>query len=564
MTKEASSSQHSTQEMAVTTNQAQQEEPNMKKEMNEKNETTVMSINVKQLTTPNYHPRTSDADIKSLADSIKRDGLHIPLTVMQDGDSENYIVLDGSRRKVALEKLGEQSAPCIVKTSAEDADAAHTSYVINMERITLNPIEQALHIKKMKDDFGYANRELTVKGYGSTALISKKLKVLGLSEPVQKYIVEGKLTESHGRKLLKLKTTDEQENMAKQAIESELPASKLKNWVTRHLEKSKNKKAPKAAVPNSPDKDIEGVYFKDSQDMSELPEETVHLIVTSPPYGIGKDFEKDYSFETMFEETKEVFSECARVLVPGGIMAINFMDIQNFMKKRGNTEYKEWLFTGPLIQNALRRHNIILTDVIQWMKPIPWLSRQHYNFNDKDQHTSYRIINQTEQVLILRKKGERQEPEGAVKLKSRLSKEQWREWCPNVWDIRPVHGQNKEGHPSVYPVELCDRLIKMFSFEGDTVLDPWLGSGTTVKVARDLNRNGIGYERELEYKPVIMKKLGLLLEEDAAGQQGMMTKYAEESLAESVKQEPTETFITNMSTAAMETACQDYYPALPA
>ena len=112
--------------------------------------------------------------------------------------------------------------------------------------------------------------------------------------------------------------------------------------------------------------------------MSELPKKSTHLIVTSPPYGLGMDFEKDYSFETMFEETKEVFAECARVLVPGGIMAINFTDIQDFLKKKGNAEYKEWLFTGPLIQNALRKHNIILTDVIQWKKPVAWQDKKQY------------------------------------------------------------------------------------------------------------------------------------------------------------------------------------------
>ena len=167
-----------------------------------------MAINVNQLITPGYHPRTSEADIKSLADSIKIEGLLTPLTVMQDGDTDNYIVLDGSRRKVALEKLDELSAPCIIKTSTDDADAAHTSYVINMERETLNPIEQALHIQKMKDEFGFTNKELTIKGYGSTALISKKLKVLSMPESIQKHIVDGKLTEAHGRQLLKLKTTE--------------------------------------------------------------------------------------------------------------------------------------------------------------------------------------------------------------------------------------------------------------------------------------------------------------------------------------------------------------------
>ena len=267
----------------------------------------------------------------------------------------------------------------------------------------------------------------------------------------------------------------------------------------------------------------------------------------------------------MFEETKEVFKECARVLVPGGIMAINFTDIQDFTKKKGKAEYKEWFFTGPLIQNALRRHNIILTDIIEWKKPIAWSNKKHYAFKDTDQHGSYRIVKRTEQIFILRKKGERKEPEVKIALKSRLSKEQRQAWCQNVWDIRPVPGQNQDGHPCVYPAELCNRLIKMFSYEGDTVLDPWLGSGTTVKVARDLNRNGIGYERELQYKPVIMNKMGLMPEAKADVPQITMKGYAEKSLAESAdKREPEVTVITNMPEVAMELAYQDYNPELPA
>jgi len=80
-------------------------------------------------------------------------------------------------------------------------------------------------------------------------------------------------------------------------------------------------------------------------------------------------------------------------------------------------------------------------------------------------------------------------------------------WVQGVWEIDAVRKQ--EGHPAMFPDELPRRLIKMFSYEGDTVLDAWLGSGTTVKVARELNRVGIGYEKEAQYKDLIMRKLGI-------------------------------------------------------
>lgn len=557
MTTATNNSQNLTQEATATTIQVKQEAAPMKEQVKVGNEATLKTINIDQLVTPGYHPRSSKVDIDSLANSIINEGILAPLTVMRDGNSDKYLILDGSRRKEALEQLGELTALCIIKSSTEDADAAHTSYVINMERKTLNPIEQALHIKKMKDDFGYSHNDLSIKGYGTPALISKKLKVLDLSEAIQKHIIQGKLTEAHGRVLLRLNTANEQKNMAKEAIKSECSAVKLEKMVTRYLEKGTKKKSEKVAISNVPDTDIEGVYFKDSRDMSEFANESVHLVMTTPPNGTGIE-SKDYSFDTLFEETKEVFTECARVLVPGGVMVIDFADIQDITKKKGNVEHQEWLFTGPLIQAALRKHNVFLTDVIQYVEPVD------QEQPDDVKHTAYRPTKQVKQLLILRKKGERQMPNDEVVNNSSLSKEEQAAWCVNMWEM----GQGSE--------ELSNRIIKMFSFEGDTVLNPWLGDGTTLKVARDLKRTGVGYERNLECKPAIIATLGLMPEGNAKPRTEMQA-YAEKSLAESedfshdtVKadsagsQYPEMTFITNMPMAEMALAYQNYSPEVPA
>lgn len=533
-------------------------------------EATFMEISLDQLIVPDYHPRSSKEDIDSLVDSIKREGMHTPLTVMKDQGTGQHIILDGFRRKKALEKLGVVSAPCIMKSSANDADAAHVSYVMNMERKAINPVEQALHLKKMIDDFGYTLQDLSIKGYGTAPSISNKLKNLELSKTIQEYVIGGKLTESHGRKLLKLKTVDEQERMAKRAIEANYSVSILGTRIASYLERGSKKKPEKVHTPNKMDPDIEGVYFKDSRDMSEIPEKAVHFIMGSPPYTFGYEFEKDYTFSTMWDEIEDVFKECGRVLVPGGIVAINFTDMQDFVTKRGNGEQKEWLFTGPLVQKAFKKHNIILTDVIQWVKPVAWQHKLNTVPKDTDPHTSYRVIRQTEQIFILRKKGERETPNAETMLRSHLSKEQRTKWCPNAWNIHHVQGQNLEGHPCVYPAELCDRLIRMFSYEGDTVLDPWLGSGTTVKVARELNRVGLGYERELKYKPVIMKKLELTKDQPGEMKPSVtMQEYYKESRDQTKLQTPDTdqaepedvAFITNMTEAEM--AYMTYSPSLP-
>jgi DNA modification methylase len=93
-------------------------------------------------------------------------------------------------------------------------------------------------------------------------------------------------------------------------------------------------------------------------------------------------------------------------------------------------------------------------------------------------------------LYIFRKKGERQAPAEETALKSYISKEEWSQWASGVWMIDRV--RHVKGHPAIFPDELVRRLVLMFSFEEDIVVDPFLGSGTTVKVARELNRQGIG------------------------------------------------------------------------
>ena len=112
-----------------------------------------------------------------------------------------------------------------------------------------------------------------------------------------------------------------------------------------------------------------------------------------------------------------------------------------------------------------------------------------------------------EPVYIFRKEGERQEPDANTVERSYLTNDEWKKYVDGVWNIRANTSQ--KGHPNQWPEELPARLIKMFSFIGDTVLDPFLGSGTTIKVAKELERLAVGYEIAEKYRPVIMEKLGI-------------------------------------------------------
>ena len=474
-----------------------------------------------------YHPRKDLGDIEKLQGSIKRDGLQEPLLVYEAGEGR-FAIIDGCRRFKAVQELGWKAVPCLIKKNIKPAEAAHLSYVRNTEREGFNPIEIACHMKAMRDTFGFSLRDLELKGYGTPPSIANKIKLLELPEAVQSKIRKGELTIAHGLSILRLSNQKEMERMAKRIVEFEFSAKRADLQIDNYLAKGKKKEA-KAVAP-VPETDIPGVYIKDARDMSELPEKSVHLVVTSPPYYVGMEFEKGMTYAEHWENINAVMDECARVLAPGGIMALNVGDIHNFRGVKGNNDFTQIQLVGHKYQGFLRKHQVHLTDLIVWVKSGNAFGREIFKaFSEKTPHTGYRIIINHDPIYIFRKKGEREIPAEDVVLRSRLSKADWSAWAAGIWKIERV--RKSEGHPSIYPEELVSRLVKMFSYEGDTVLDPFLGSGTTVKVARELNREAIGYERESQYKAVIMEKLGIAPGEGQKQPDESMVEYAGKTLA---------------------------------
>jgi DNA modification methylase len=342
-------------------------------------------------------------------------------------------------------------------------------------------------------------------------------------------ITAGELTAAHGRELLRLQTHGEQEKMAKRVLDFGLNVKRTQVKVSKY--NAKKKKADKAPPDRTiPQTDVPGVYFKDSSNMSELPNNSVQLIVSSPPYNVGKEFEQGVPHDVHLHEIQAVIKEAARVLAPGCIMALNVADIWNFKGVKGQNDFNQVQLMGHKYQSMLRKHHIYLTDVVIWVKNTSWRKMPRLFYSDETVHTTYGMLEHFEPVYLFRKSGEREIPPEDVVLRSRLTKEEWVSWVPAVWHINAVRDMSE--HPSIYPDELVMRLVKMFSYEGDTVLDPWLGSGTTVKVARELGRNGIGYERDLRYKSLIMKKLGVAAVEPEK-KPGPMVEYFTNAMSRS-------------------------------
>ena len=467
--------------------------------------TNLVEVNINQLIKEPNHPRQESGNLDSLITSVKKDGILSPITVIKVNESV-YHVIDGDRRVEVAKKLGTETITCIVLEGYEPATAAHKSYVLNNERNHLNEIEKTLHVKKMKDTFGYSHTDLEMMGYGSKSSVSKRLNLLNLPSKVQESIANGELTMAHGGHLLKLNDSEKIEKTAKMAVANNWSATNTKSFVEKHNRKMNkaNKEDEKVRIPVQ---EVPGVYFKDAKDMSELPADSIGCIMSSPPYHIGMEFEQD-SYDEHLENIEKVMSECARVLFPGGVMALNVGDIHSFKGPKGKNKFSQIQPMAHIYQQFLRKHKIYLKDQIVWVKNATSFSLDNRkNYTDDTKHTEYRIVTRHEPVLIFRKTGERPVPSEDIVLDSMLTREEWKMYAPSVWTIDPV--RNPEGHPAMFPDELAARIIKMYSFIGETILDPFLGSGTTIKVARELGRDGVGYERDTKYKETIMKKLGV-------------------------------------------------------
>ncbi len=245
--------------------------------------------------------------------------------------------------------------------------------------------------------------------------------------------------------------------------------------------------------------------------MTEVAAATVDLVVTSPPYWHLKDYggpgQIGYgqSLHEYLQDLYLVWRECRRVLRPGGRLCINVGDqfaraavygrykiIPLHAEIIGQGEHLGFDFLGSIIWQKKTTMNTTGGAPVMGSYPFPpnGLVEIDYEF-----------------ILIFKKPGAPKKVSREVKEASRLSREEWKEYFSGHWRFG---GARQVGHEAMFPEELPRRLIRMFSFVGDTVLDPFVGSGTTVKAALDLGRNAWGYEINEKCLPVMKEKVGFL------------------------------------------------------
>jgi DNA modification methylase len=260
------------------------------------------------------------------------------------------------------------------------------------------------------------------------------------------------------------------------------------------------------------DRTFHHVVLGDARRMDRVESGSVHLVVTSPPYWTLKRYADSpgqlghiEDYEQFLDELDRVWSECYRVLVPGGRICCVVGDVC-ISRRQGGRHYVMPLPSD--IQVRSRRIGFDNLTPIIWFKVanITLEASKSSVFLGKPNLPNGVVKNDRETILMLRKPGGYRKPTPEMEEASRISTEDYVRWFQPVWtDIR---GASLRNHPAPYPVALAERLIRMFSFVGDTVLDPFLGTGTTTAAAIKTKRNSIGYEVQTEYIELTHRRLG--------------------------------------------------------
>jgi len=248
----------------------------------------------------------------------------------------------------------------------------------------------------------------------------------------------------------------------------------------------------------------------DAREMPFLEDESVHLAITSPPYWNLKRYNDGKAqlghiddYEQFLSELRKVWEEVYRVMVPGGRLVCVVGDVCLSRKKNGRH------VVVPLHADICVMCRKIGFDNLN---PIIWhkISNATYEikngskFLGKPYEPNAIIKNDIEFILMQRKPGGYRKPTQKQRDLSRIDKGDFSEWFQQFWNMS---GASTKKHPAPFPLELASRLVKMFSFHGDTVLDPFCGSGTTMVAAVKAERNSVGIEIDREYCRMTAKRL---------------------------------------------------------
>lgn len=236
---------------------------------------------------------------------------------------------------------------------------------------------------------------------------------------------------------------------------------------------------------------LDCIYPKSSEQMTELADNSVHLMVTSPPYNVGKDYDEDLSLEEYRAFLKRVWTEVKRVLVSGGRVCINVANLG----RKPYIPLHAFIIEDMLALGFLMRGEIIWNKAASGSPSTAWGSWQSAaNPTLRDIH---------EYILVFSKGSFGRKANGK---RNSISRDEFLEFTKSVWTFG-AESARRVGHPAPFPIELPYRLIQLYTFEGDVVLDPFMGSGQSALAAVKSKRHYVGYEVNEEYIALAEKRV---------------------------------------------------------
>ena len=253
----------------------------------------------------------------------------------------------------------------------------------------------------------------------------------------------------------------------------------------KELKNSKQISKTNSEFPNNL---LNNIIHGSCEQMKEIPDNSLHLMITSPPYNVSKEYDDDLSLSEYLTLLKNAFSETYRVLINGGRACINV----------ANLGRKPYIPLSDYISKMMIDIGFNMRGEIIWNKAASASPSTAWGSWQSASNPTLRDVH--EYILIFSKgdyKRERSKKEKEI-IKDSITKEQFMEWTKSIWTMNAERAK-KIGHPAPFPEELPFRLIQLFSFETDIILDPFMGSGTTAVSALKSNRYFIGYETNENY-----------------------------------------------------------------
>ena len=237
---------------------------------------------------------------------------------------------------------------------------------------------------------------------------------------------------------------------------------------------------------------LDKIICASSERMDLIPDHSVHLMITSPPYNVSKEYDEDFTLGEYRNLLRKVFGETFRVLVHGGRACVNI----------ANVGRKPYIPLHAFLMQDMLELGFVMRGEIIWNKSSSAGPSTAWGSWKSASNPTLRDVH--EYILVFSKGSFSRNGHSG---RNTISRDEFLEYTKSIWDF-PAESARRVGHPAPFPLELPRRLIQLYSFEGDVVLDPFAGSGTTCLAARETGRHFVGYEKNDSYVRLAEERLG--------------------------------------------------------